>query len=334
MTFKEVKQKIKEKALPPVNFWYGEESFYLERLTELVEETYLEEHERAFNQLVYYGKDVNAASIIDACSRFPMMAERQLIILKEAQDLKNINALESYCKSPVSSTVLVIIYKKKSIDGRSSFGKLIKSSYKIDVLNSEPVRDYKLADWIETYAKSLQIKISPEASQIMAEYLGSDLSKIDNALQKMIINLGKNCQITYENVLEQIGISKDFNVFELNRAIAARDQEKVYRIVDYFAENPKNNPLIFVINSLFSYFSNLYKISDLKLSEEDKMIQVLKLRSKFFLREYKQARRYYPKAKIEYVFSVLKEYDLKSKGVENSASNSELIKEMIYKIVA
>lgn len=325
-------QALRKKAYQPIYFLHGNEPYYIDRVTRYLEQNVLTEAERAFNQLILYGKDSDARSLIDTASRYPMMAPYQLVILKEAQDMRSLTDLLPYIEKPVPTTVLVICYKHKKFDQRTKFAKAIKKQ--AVVMESKKLYDNRMPDWIQQYLRDKQLQIEPAATQLIAEYLGTDLSKVSNELDKLAINLPVGTRIDSKIVQDNIGISKDYNVFELQNALGSRNVTKAQRIVRYFIANPKNGPLVVVIGALYNFFSKVYVAHALRGQSDRELSQALGLRSDFFLRDYKMAMRYFNRTQTESVIAVLREYDLKSKGIDShSTPPGELLREMVYKIL-
>ncbi len=332
MTYKEIIKSLRAKDYKPVYFLHGEESFYIDSISDFIEEKVLTEGEKSFNQTIFYGKDTDSKTLIDTASRYPMMASHQVVILKEAQEMKSLQGLQPYIEKAVPTTILVVCHKHKKLDARTKFAKSLKEHAVL--FESKKLYDNQVPDWIADYLKNKKLKINPNASQLIAEYLGRDLSKIANELNKLEINLQEGTTIDEKHVQENIGISKDYNVFELQKALGQRSILKVNRIIQYFVANPKKNPLVMVIGTLYNYFSKIYMLHFLRNLPDRDLSSALKLRSEYFLREYKLTARNYNLKKTQKVIAILKEYDLKSKGVENvSTSEGELMKEMVYKIM-
>ncbi len=334
MTYAKIIQELKQKKYRPVYFLHGRESFFIDSITEHIEKKVLTEAERAFNQTVVYGKEVDHMALVDIARRYPMGAERQVLILKEAQEMHTLKELQRYVEKPLHTTLFVIAYKHKRFNFNSKFGKALKKHAL--VFESKPLYDNQVPDWIQAYLKSKKLSILPGASALIAEYLGTDLSKVANELDKLAINLEAGTQVNEQHIEENIGISKDYNVFELQRALAARDTLKANRIVNYFIANPKKNPIPMLIGALYNYFSKVYMLHFLQKTPEQELLSALGLRSGFFLREYRLAARHFPRHKTEQVIGLLKEYDLKSKGVGFNSSGKpegELLKEMVYRIL-
>ncbi len=332
MTYQEVLQSLRKKEYQPVYFLHGPESYYIDLVARYLEQNVLTEGERAFNQLVLYGKDSDARSLIDTASRYPMMAPYQLVLLKEAQDMRSLTDLLPYIQKPVPTTILAICFKHKKFDKRTKFAKAVQKH--ATVMESKKLYDNKMPDWIQQYLREKKLQIEPAATHLIAEYLGTDLSKVANELDKLAINLAPGTTVNPKIVQDNIGISKDYNVFELQNALGSRNIAKAQRIVRYFIANPKNNPLVVVIGALYNFFSKVYIAHSMKGVSDRELSQALGLRSDFFLRDYKMAMRHFNRPKTESVISVLREYDLKSKGVDShNTPPGELLREMVYKIL-
>jgi len=330
MTFEEIYTSIKKQEYAPIYFLMGEESFYIDKITDYILENALPEAERDFNQTVFYGKDADMANIIDTARRFPMMATRQLVVVKEAQQLKNIELLDSYIKNPLKSTILVINYKYKSLDKRKAFTKNV-AQYGI-LFESKKIYENQLPDWISKYTSSLKLKIDTKASILLSEFLGNDLSKISNELDKLSINIPQGNTITADDIEKNIGISKDFNNFELQNALGKKDVLKANQIINYFSTNEKNNPIYVTIALLHSYFSKILKFHFLKNKTNDKLVASALGVNPFFVKDYKSAARLYNPKKLVTIINLLRQYDLKSKGIGNvSSKNGDLLKELIFK---
>ncbi len=333
MTYQEVLKQLKAKKYQPVYFLYGSEPYFIDKISNYIEQNVLDESEKAFNLTIFYGPDTDARTVIDAASRYPVMAERQVILLKEAQGMRTLKNLQHYIENPISSTLLVIAYKQNKFDGRTGFAKALKKNTL--VFESKQVYDNQLPDWIGSYLHELKYDIHPEAKMLIAEYLDTNLGKVVNELDKLIINIPKGTLITAAHIKEFIGINKDYDIFELQRAIGLLDPSKVFRIAYYFAANPKTNPFILTIRSLYNYFTRLYIYHGLfRKSNETELMRAMGVPSKFFMQEYKNAAKRWPPTKIENAFRLLHEYDLKSKGIGSSgAAAEELQREMLIKLL-
>lgn len=334
MTYLDILKDIKKGQYQAVYFLHGTEPYFIDVISDYIEDHVLEESEKAFNQTIFYGKDVNHLAIVDTARRFPMMAPRQVVILKEAQEMKGLKDLQTYLEKPAETTILVICHKHKKFNLNSAFGKVLKKNAL--VFESKSLYDNQVPDWIQHYLHNKKLKISHEASVLIGEYLGTDLSKVANELDKLAINLEAGTEITRQHIEENIGISKDYNVFELQNALGQKDVLKANRIVNYFASNPKKNPLPMVTGSLYNYFSKIYMLKALRNAPDQEIMNALNLRSAFFLKEYRLAVRHYPLQEVEKVLDLLKEFDLKSKGVgyiSTGKQEGELLKELVWKIL-
>ena len=323
---------IKSGNLYPIYFLMGEEPYYIDKISDYIENNVLEESEKAFNQTVMYGRDVSVEQIVASAKRFPMMAEKQVLIVKEAQDLsRTIDKLSSYAESPQPSTVLVLNYKYKKLDRRK---KLYKAIAKSGLLyESKPLYENQVADWIRRVSGGMKYQVEPKAAQMLVEFLGTSLSKISNELEKLTTILPKGTIITPEHVEENIGISKDFNNFELRKAIGEKDVLKANRIIQYFAQNPKNNPLVMTISLLHSFFTQLLIYHGLKNKSRDHVAKALGVRP-YFVTDYVAAARNYPMRKVAQIIAMLREADVKSKGVgASNQSQGDILKELIFKIM-
>ncbi len=346
MDYKDIIKDLEKKLFHPVYFFCGEEPFYIDMLSQAIEKTVLDETEREFNQFVFYGRDSNLATVLDAAYRFPMMANYQVIIVKEAQDLKDLMPrsgekskgkdekeplLLSYLNSPQKTTVLVFCYKYKTLDMRTSLGnKLAKSAV---FFESKKLFDNKIPAWIESYLKDKGLIIGHKALALLTEYLGNDLSKISNELNKLMINISPPQEITVNDIEQNIGISKDYNVFELHNALGSKDAAKAMRIIDYFASNTKDNPFVVSMGALYGWFSKLFIYHTLKDKSQNNVAAAIGVHP-FFVKDYIGAAKMYPMPTIQKAIHILKEYDLKSKGLGNtSMDEADLYKELILKLV-
>jgi len=317
--------------IKPIYFLMGEEPYYIDKLTEFIESNILSEDERAFNQQVLYGRDVSIEDVISAAKRYPMMADRQVIIVREAQELsRNIDKLESYVKNFQPTTVLVIAYKYKSLDKRKSMTKLIEKEGLL--FESKKLYENQIGTWISRVLQGKGYHIEPKATAMLVEFLGTDLSRINNELEKLQIILPKGTTFTPTHIEENIGFSKDFNVFEFRKAIGERNQLQAYRIADHFAQNKKEYPMIFTTGMVFSFFSSLLQYHGLKDKSPGNVAKVLKV-NPYFLKDYDLALRNFPMKKVSAIVSTLRDIDVKSKGVgANQLHESDLLKEMLAKI--
>jgi DNA polymerase-3 subunit delta len=322
---------IKEGKIKPIYFLMGEEPYYIDRLSDFIEKNVLTEEEKGFNQTVLYGRDVSVDDIISAAKRYPMMAERQVIIVKEAQDLaKTIDKFESYATDPMPSTVLVLCYKYKTLDKRKKVTKLFEKSGL--VFESKKLYENQVGQWITRVLQAKKYSIEPKASAMLVEFLGTNLEKINNELEKLQIILPVGSTISAHDIEENIGFSKDYNIFELRKAIGEKNQLKSYKIVQYFSENPKDHPMVMTTGLLFSFFVQLLQYHGLKNKNPSNVAAILKV-NPFFLKDYDVALRNYPMKKVSKIVTLLRETDIKSKGVgSNSLPQHELLKEMLVGI--
>lgn len=325
----------------------GEETYYIDVISDYIEKNVLDEPEREFNQTILYGRDTDILNIIGAAKRFPMMSNYQVVIVKEAQDLKDFVPKEkskekkdkdeekkspflTYLENPQKSTILVFCFRK-NFDKRTSLAKQIEK--KAVLFESKKIYDNQVAPWIESYLKHKNYNINPKASAMLAEFLGNDLSKVANELDKLMILLPPNTEITPEHVQKNIGISKDFNVFELQAAIGKKDFLKANQIVKYFGANEKENPLVMTISNLYGYFSKILLLHSLKDKSRNNVASALGV-SPFFVGDYERAAKNYGSSKIKFIMNYLRESDLKSKGVDDTGTpDGELLKELVFKIM-
>lgn len=332
VTYEDVMSGLKNRNYKPVYFLAGDEPYYIDLIIDYIEEKVLPESDRAFNQIIVYGEDTSVPAIIDTARRFPMMASHQVVIVKEAQSLKKIEDLTIYLDKPLLSTILVISYKYKTLDKRTKLYKMLDSQG--CYFESARMRDYLVPGWIERYLMAKGIKADPNASAMLTEFLGTDLHKIANELDKLIMTLpaGKPA-ITTTLIEKNIGISKDYNNFELQKAIGEKDIVKANMIVHHFANNPKDNPIMLTISSLFSFFSKLLTYHYLGDKSKTNVANALKV-NPYFVRDYEVAATKYNISRTVQVVSLLRSYDLRSKGFGDPGTDQgDLLKEMIFKIL-
>lgn len=329
---RQIVSDIQQGNIKPIYFLMGEEPYYIDKISDFIEENVLSEEERGFNQMLIYGRDASIDEIVSNAKRYPMMAERQVVIVKEAQDLsRSIENLVSYAESPQPTTVLVVCYKYKKIDKRKKLYKTIDKSGVI--FEGKRLYENQVGDWITKNLKSRGYSISPKASQMLVEFLGTDLGKIDNELEKLQLICPQGTTISPEIIEENIGISKDFNNFELRKAIGEKDSLRAHRIINYFSQNPRDNPMVVTISLLFSYFSQILQYHGLNDKSKGAVAKQLKV-SPYFVSDYVTAARNYPMKKVSHAISLLQETDVKSKGVgANNISQGDLLKELLVKIM-
>jgi len=321
---------IKQGNIKPIYFFMGEEPYYIDKLTDYIEDNILTEDEKGFNQMVLYGKDVSIEDVIGNAKRYPMMADRQVVIVKEAQELsRTIEKLESYAENPQPTTVLVFAYKYKTLDKRKKITKLLD---KVGVVyESKKLYENQVGDWIKRVLSGKGYNIEPKAAAMLVEFLGNDLGKINNELEKLAIILPQGSTITPKVIEDNIGISKDYNVFELRKAIGEKDQLKAYKIADYFANNPKDNPLVLTVGLVFGFFSQLLQYHGLKDKNPANAAKMLRV-NPYFLKDYDIALRNYPMRKVSAIVGALRDIDVKSKGVGANVSQADLMRELLVKI--
>lgn len=322
---------LQNKIYKPVYFFTGEESYYIDKLTDYMLNTIIPEAEKAFNQTIIYGKDTEAAVVLNAVRRYPMLSNQQLVVLKEAQELKNFDLLSNYIEKPLKSTILIINYKYGSLDKRKKIYKSIEQNAVI--FESEKFYEEKIPNWITNYLKKRDYKIEPKAAYLLTEFLGNDLSKIANELDKLIIITDNSKLITLQLIETNIGISKDYNNFELQNALGKKDILKANRICNYFAENQKNIHITQTITNLYFFYAKLLLYHNLKDKSRRNLAFNLKI-NPFFTSDYEIAGKNFPEGKVINIISLLREYDMKSKGFGNvSATAGDLLKELIFKIL-
>jgi DNA polymerase-3 subunit delta len=343
MSFEEIIRDLKNKVYHPVYFLHGDEPYYIDSISNYIENNVLNDMEKEFNQTVIYGRDCDVLSVISTSKRYPMMSNYQVVIVKEAQDVKNLiskpkeddsddeNPLLNYLVQPQKSTLLVFCYKYKTIDKRT---KLAKSLTKHTVFfESKKLYDNKLPDWITRFTTTKGYKIEERAAVLLSEYIGNDLTRIANEIEKLTLNIPKEKIIDDALIEKYIGISKEFNVFELQHALGTKNILKANRIINYFAANEKNNPMVLTMGNLYSYFNKIMTYHVLSNKSEKNVAAELGVHP-FFVKDYVKAAGNYGQSKLVEIFSLLREYDMRSKGVNNeSAVHGDLLKEMVYKIL-
>ena len=331
MNYKEIISSITNKDLQPVYFLMGEEPYYIDKLANAFAKNVLSAEEQEFNQVILYGKEIETAQAIAEAKQFPFGSHKRVVIIREAQHLKDIDVLDTYLDNVQPSTLLVICYKGKSVDKRKKFGKTLAS--KCVVFESKKLYDNKIPAWINTYITESGFKIDNSATAVLAEYIGADLSKITNELEKLMLVVQKDEQITTTLIEYHIGISKDYNVFELQNALGKKDVLKANKIINHFAANPKDHHIVPTLGALFSYFQKIMVYHFLEDKSPKFAASALKV-NPFFVSQYQTAAQHYSKRQLFYIFEYLKEYDLKSKGVNNkSTTHDGLLKELIFKIL-
>lgn len=329
---KEIVSEINNGNPKPIYFLMGEEPYYIDRISQYIANNVLTEDEKGFNQMVLYGKDTSVDEVVANAKRFPMMAQYQVVIVKEAQHLsRTIESLVSYAENPQPTTILVLCYKYKKLDKRKKLYKTIKKSG--ELFESKKLYENQVADWIRRTLAGKKYKISPKSCVMLVEFLGTDLSKISNELDKLTLIVPVTIEITPELIEEHIGISKDFNNFELKKAIGERNVKKASRIIDYFAQNPKDNPFVVTITLLNTFFTQLLQYHGLNDHSPGNVAKILGV-NPYFVNEYVVAAKNYPMKRVSGIISSLRTLDLKGKGVgASNMAQADLLKELLYEIV-
>ena len=316
----------------PVYWLEGEEEYFIDKVMKYAEVNILNESETGFNLSVFYGKDADWAAVINSCRRYPMFAEKQVVLLKEAQQMRDIDKLEAYVENPLGSTIFVVSYKEKKVDGRTRLAKLLKE--KGVVLTTKKLYDNQLPEWTEELVQSKELSISQKALMLLVDHIGNDLSRIDNEIDKMAINLGKRKAITETDVEQYVGVRKEFNVLELQSALATKNLSKAIRIIQYFEANPKAAPIQLILPSLYGFFSKVFMIYGLNTRDEKTIAASLGI-SPFFIKDYLRTTTIYSYADVEKLLLLLSDYNLKSIGINNSGTtDASLLKEMVVKMIA
>ncbi|MER3498479.1 MAG: DNA polymerase III subunit delta [Chitinophagaceae bacterium] len=323
---------LKKRNYSPVYWLEGEEDYFIDQVMNFAETQILSESEAGFNLTVFYGKDADWAAVVNACRRYPMFSERQVVLLKEAQQMRDIEKLESYIETPLNSTLFFVSYKEKKIDGRTRLAKLLKE--KGVVLSTKKLYENQLPEWTQELIESKGYTITQKALGMLVDHIGNDLNRINNEADKMIVNLGQRKSITEEDVEQYVGVSKEFNVFEFQSAIANKDLPKAIRIIQYFEANPKAAPIQLIFTSLYSFFSKLFMIYGLNTREEKAVAASIGV-NPFFIKDYLKATRFYDYPQVEQALLLLSEYNLKSIGINNAGTpEASLLKEMVVKMLS
>ncbi|MES2431205.1 MAG: DNA polymerase III subunit delta [Bacteroidota bacterium] len=321
----------KNKRFKPLYWLEGEEDYYIDIVMNFAENNILPESEEGFNLSVFYGKDANWSDVVNACMRYPMFAEKQVVLLKEAQQMKDIDKLESYIENPLASTIFVVGYKEKTLDKRTKLYKTIGKNG--EILSTKKLRDYELAGWITDYIKSKEYVMTQKAVMLLAEHIGTDLSRIVNEIEKVTVNLGQRKNITEDDIEKYIGVSKEYNAFELQNAVGKKDLAKAIRIIQYFEANPKAAPIQLILPSLYGFFSKLYIVFGMA-DKSEHALKPLFYNNPFAVKEALNATKLYSFANVEQALLLLHEYNLKSVGINNIGTpDASLMKELIVKMM-
>ncbi len=332
MSVEIILNKWRANNFEPVYWFEGEEEFFIDQLMDYAEHKILNDTERAFNQTVFYGKDANWADVVNACSRYPMFAEKQIVLLKEAQHMKDIEKLEGYIGNPLSSTILVISYKGKTIDGRSRLAKVLQKNG--EVFQAKKIYDNNLPSWTSAFVKSKGYDIAPRALMLLADHIGNDLSRIANEVDKVLMNLKNRKSITEDDIEQFVGISKEYNIFEFQHAMGSKDLAKAITIIQYFEANPKAAPVQLLMPVLYNYFSKVLTIFQMS-DKSEKAIMPLFYKNPVAAKQALETVLNYSYNGVEQALMLLHEYNLKSVGIRNGGlSNASLLKEMAVKIIS
>lgn len=330
-------KELKSGTFRPVYFLQGDEPYYIDEISDFIEEKALEESQKGFNQVILYGKDIDMSQVVLNAKRFPMMSDRQVVIIKEAQEIKDIGKeagsklLEAYVENPLTSTILVLCHKNKTLDGRKGLAKVLDKHKTL--INSKKIYDNQLPGWISDHVKSLGHTIDTKAVIMLSEAVGNDLSKVSNEIQKLLVNFNGKVDITPDHVDKYIGISKEYNVFELQKALGTKDALKANKILKYFESDPKGNPAIPMIALLFGYFSKVLLLHHAKDKSDKGIASLLKV-NPFFVKDYTSTARAYSLGKVINIIHYLREADQRTKGIGSATmTDAQIMKELIFKIL-
>jgi DNA polymerase-3 subunit delta len=331
MSVEKIISDWKKKLFKPIYWLEGEEDYFIDKIVHYAEHNILTESEAGFNLTVFYGRDADWTQVINACKRYPMFAERQVVLLKEAQHMRDIDKLESYISQPLISTIFVVSYKEKKVDGRTQLAKLLKT--KAELFTTKKMYDSALPEWTNELVKSKGYTISQKAVLLLVDHIGNDLSRIDNEIDKMLVNLGTRTGITEDDIEKYVGVSKEYNPFELQSAMAAKDLPKAMRIIQYFEANPKAAPIQLVLPTLYNLFSKTYMIFGQSAKDEKTVAANIGVNA-WFVKDYMLVARNYGYNGVEKALLLLHHYNLRSVGVNDTgSSDASLLKEMVVKMV-
>ncbi len=331
MSIEKIISEWKSGIFKPLYWLEGEEEFFIDQLMDYAEHKILSAAETDFNQTVFYGKDANWAEVVNACRRYPMFASKQVVLLKEAQHMKDLDKLEGYILNPLQSTIMVISYKGKTIDGRSRLAKILSKNG--EVFQAKKIYDNYLPSWTSEFVRSRGLEISPTAVMMLVDHIGNDLSRIGNEVEKVSMNLGNRKNITEDDIEKFVGVSKEFNVFELQQAISNKDLVKAIRVIQYFEANPKAAPIQLLLPALYNYFSKVIIIFQMT-DKSEKAITQLFYKNPFAAKQALETVLNYSYTGVEQALLLLHEYNLKSVGIRNAGiSDASLMKEMAVKII-
>lgn len=330
MSAEKILSEWKKGQFKPIYWLEGDEPYFIDMLVDHAEHKILSESEAGFNLTIFYGRDADWAAVVNACRRYPMFAERSVVLLKEAQHMRDIDKLEPYIENPLSSTVFVVSYKEKKVDARTKFAKLLKQN--AEVFTTKKIYDSQLPEWASNMVQQHGLTISQKALQLLVDHIGNDLSRIQNEIEKLAVNLGSRKNITEDDIETYIGVSKEFNVFELQDAMVRKDLAKAIRIIQYFEANPKAAPIQMMLPALYNFFSKVYMIFGVQ-GDEKTLATAIGV-NPYFIKDYIAAAKNYAYEGVERILLLLHEYNLRSVGVNNAgAEDSSLMKEMVVKMM-
>ncbi len=332
MSAEKIINEWKKGSFKPVYWLEGEEPYFIDTVMNHAEHQILPEAEAGFNLTIFYGKDAEWAAVVNACMRYPMFAERQVVLLKEAQHMRDIEKLESYIEKPLPTTLFVVSYKDKKVDGRSKLAKLLKQ--KTELLSTKKIYENQLPQWSEEMVKKLGLTISQKALFLLVDHIGNDLSRLKNEIDKLAVNLGTRKNITEDDIENYIGVSKEFNVFELQDAIGKKDLAKAIRIIRYFEANPKAAPIQMVLPALYNFFSKVFMVFAVN-SQDEKTVAAAIGVTPYFVKGYMLAARKYDYTGVEKILLLLHQYNLRGIGIhDGNTTDADLMKEMVVKMMA
>ena len=343
MDYQTILKELRAGTYRPVYLLHGTEPYFIDRVSDYIEQHALSAAERAFNQTILYGKDVDPQALLDTVRRYPMMAPRQVVLVKEAQDLAGgLKRLEDYLTKPAPTTVLVLAWKHKRFNAKTKLAKGIEKAGGA-VVEGKQLYDSQVPDWIVQYLKTKKLRIEGPAAALIAEYVGTELGKVANELDKLALNLPEGTTVTDQLVAENIGISREYNVFELQRALGARDELKAQRIVRNFQQNKRKHPLVMTVASLSNFFAKLFAYQQVRREHDSVQLKAMGMGKSWQLRDYKAAAHKFNRAQTERALRILRDYDLRAKGVQltgtgdyelgDATPQEQLLQEMVWKLL-
>ncbi len=332
MNVEKILSELKKGQFKPVYWLEGEEEYFIDQVINYAEHQILSDAEAGFNLSIFYGKDTSWSDLLNSCRKYPMFSDKQVVILKEAQGMKDVDKLEGYIDKPLSSTLLFVAYKNKKVDGRTKLAKLLKD--KAVVLTTKKLYDNELPQWTTQLLKSKGFTITNKALTLLIDHIGNDLNRLNNEINKLVLNLGERTNITDDDIEQFVGVSKEFNVFELQQAIATRDLYKAVRIIQYFDANPKAAPIQLIFPSLYNFFSKVIMVYGVPARDEKAIAAAIGVHS-YFAKDYIQAATRFSHHEVEKVILLLHQYNLRGLGVNDAgSSDAMLLKEMVVKMIA